>query len=152
MYPILSKETDKQGNLIDIKYAFQIGASPVIPFFMKNYSELIDAGFAHPVMVATNKSKAIYAEHNGKVIGHIVFEYLEDQYKTTWIYFSCVEDSHRQCGIYKMMHRQLILTVKKQGSMKIASFVHVDNKRRQASCSSVGMKPVYYRMEQDLID
>ena len=147
---ILATELDKQNVSIDIKLANQIGNSPVMPFFLKNYAQLIDSGYAHPVMTGSNLCKAIYATDNGQVVGHIVFEILKDVFSTGWIVFSCVDDGYRGRGIYNLMHKYYEAEVKKLGATKIASFVHVNNKPRLASCASVGMEPVFYRMEKPI--
>ncbi len=82
--------------------------------------------------------------------GHIVYDILDDSYKTAWIVFSCVEDGFRRRGLYKMMHRHFEQIVRNAGSKRIASHVHVDNAVRQASCASVGMKPDFLRMEKNI--
>ena len=146
----IAMESDLTGQLVKIYHTNAIGTTPVVPFFLKHYARLIEDGYAHPVMVSTNKSKAVYVTINDEVAGHIVYEIQDDLYKTTWIYFSCVEDKFRKRGLYKIMHRHLENVVKKAGSVKIASFVHVDNIVRQKSCEAVGLKPFYYRMEKDL--
>jgi hypothetical protein len=146
----IATEKDKTGQDVTIKMAQQIGGSPVMPFFLRNYAGLIDAGHSNPFMFGTNKSKAVYIEINGQVAGHIVYDILEDNYKTAWIVFSCVEDGFRRRGLYNIMHRHFEQIVRNAGSKRIASHVHVDNKVRQASCASVGMKPDFIRMEKTL--
>lgn len=141
---------DRNGQLVEIGYCNNIGGTPIVPFFLKNYAKLMEDGFAHPFIMGTNKSKAIYAIKNNKIVGHIIFDFQDDAYKTAWIIFSCVDEEHRGSGIYKMMHKQLEEVAKGQGSHKIASHVHVNNRTRQASCVSVDMEPVFYRMEKML--
>lgn len=141
---------DKSGQIVEIGYANAIGGTPIVPFFLKNYAKLMEDGFAHPFIMGTNKSKAIYAIKDNKIVGHIIFDFQEDAYKTAWIIFSCVDESCRGLGIYKMMHKQLEVVAQGQGSHKIASHVHVNNRTRQASCVSVDMEPVFYRMEKML--
>jgi hypothetical protein len=147
---LIDKIRDKTGAEVLIKLSNSIGGSPVVPFYLRHYSELIANGHAHPVIVGTNRHRAIYAEINGEVAGHIVFEVLEDPYKTAWITFSVVENNFRRRGLYGILHANFERVVKSTGSMKIASFVHVDNTARQASCAKVGMTPVFYRMEKEL--
>ena len=147
---LIAKEKDKTGTEVLIHLANPIGGTPVIPFFLKNYAQLIEDGHAHPIIMGTNKSKAIYATIDNKVVGHIVFDIQEDVAKTAWIIFSCIDDNFRQRGLYKLIHKHFTVVAKTLGSTKIASHVHVTNKTRQASCESVGMKPVFYRMEHDL--
>jgi GNAT superfamily N-acetyltransferase len=146
----ITMETDRKGRVVEIGYSNNIGGTPIVPFFLKNYAKLMEDGFAHPFIMGTNKSKAVYAVANGEIVGHIIFDIQEDAYKTTWIVFSCVDEQYRGRGLYKLMHKHLESVVKNMGSQKIASHVHLDNKTRQASCVAVGMLPVFYRMEKML--
>lgn len=147
---LVAKETDKTGAEVQIRMAQAIGGSPVLPFFLRNYAQLIDDGHSNPFIFGTNKSKAVYAEINGNVVGHIVYDILDDNYKTAWIVFSCIEDGYRRRGLYSIIHRHFEQIVKNAGSKRIASHVHVDNKVRQASCEAVGMKPDFLRMEKTI--
>jgi hypothetical protein len=147
---ILGKELTKQNQTCEVKLAQSIVNTPVVPFFLKNFAELIEQGYTYSAMSGSNQSKAIYVEINGTIIAHIVFDILKDAYNTAWIVFSCVDKNYRNQGIYKIMHRHFEIEAKKLGSIKIASSVHLDNKTRQASCKSVGMIPAYYRMEKDI--
>jgi ribosomal protein S18 acetylase RimI-like enzyme len=143
-------KVDRNGEKVSLVYSNSIGGGPVVPFFLKNYAELMENGHAHNFIMGTNKSKAIYAVIDGKVAGHIIFDILDDAIKTAWIVFSCVDKDYRHRGLYTMMHEELENQAKKMGSSKIASHVHVNNNTRQASCISVGMMPVFYRMEKEL--
>lgn len=146
----IKTEKDKTGADVTIKWAQGIGSSPVVPFFLKNYAALIENGHALPYIMWSNKSKAVYAEIDGKVVGHIVYEIHEDLSKTAWIVFSCVDNDYRQRGLYKLIHTSFESIVRKSGSTKIASSVHINNSIRQISCTSVGMAPTFYRMEKQL--
>jgi hypothetical protein len=148
---LITKEKDKTGVEVSVKLAQQIGGSPVLPFFLRNYADLIDNGHSNPFLFGTNKSKAVYIEVDNEVAGHIVYDILDDAYKTAWIVFSCVEDGFRRRGLYMIMHRHFEQIVKNAGSKRIASHVHVDNKVRYASCEAVGMKPDFYRMEKTIV-
>jgi len=147
---LIETTKDKTGVEVVVKHANPIGGTPVIPFFLRHYSELIENGLAPPAIVGTNKHKAIYAEIDNKVVGHIVYEFLDDAYKTAWITFSAIENSYRRRGLYDILHTNFEKTVKASGSLKIASHVHIDNKARQTSCAKVGMQPAFYRMEKFL--
>ena len=147
----VGNKIDKQGSTVTIKSASSIQDTPIVSFFMRNFSALIDRGWSHPVAPIIHiNTKAFYAEIDGKIVGHIVYNILEDAYKTAWIVFSCVDEEYRGRGIYSILHEHFEGFVKESGSRKIASYVHVDNLPRQASCASVGMRPFYYRMEKPL--
>lgn len=147
---ILGTATDKQGSVVTLKYADSIAGSPVCYAFLKNFVALMDSGFTHNAMAGHNKCRAIYAEIDGQIVGHIVFEILDDAWKTAWITLSTVDSDFRRRGLYGIIHKSFEANVKSRGSKKISSFVHVNNTVRQASCAKIGMKPVYYKMEKDI--
>lgn len=148
---IIAIEKDSTGTEITVKHVNTLGNCSVVPFFMRNFAELIEKGFAHNFITFSNKSKAIYIEIDNRIVGHIVYDFRpDDVLKTAWIIFSCVDKDYRHRGLYNIMHRHFEETVKKSGSKKIASYVHVDNSARIASCKSVGMNPHCYRMEKEL--
>lgn len=147
---VLKIEKDRMGADVTIKFAPMLAGSAVIPFFMKNFAKLMEDGFSHFHFAGHNRSKAVYVEINGKVVGHIVFEMHDDAFKTAWITLSAIDPEYKRRGLYTLMHAHFEEQIKKLGAKKIASHVHVNNLARQASCAKVGMIPVYYRMEKDL--
>jgi hypothetical protein len=147
----ISIETDSTGAEVIIKHTDVLGNSPIIPFFMRNFADLISNGHAENFINFSNRSKALYIEIDNQIAGHIVYDFRsEDVLKTAWIIFSCVEEKYRHRGLYKIMHRHFEETIKKSGSQRIASLVHVSNSARLASCKSVGMEAHSYRMEKIL--
>lgn len=147
---VLANATDKTDAKVTLKHVNQIGYSPVFTFYIKNYAELIEADLGYPVFKASNTTPAIYAEIDGRVVGHIVYELMDDPIKTAWIVLSAVDKDYRQRGIYNLMHDQFEKFVKALGSKRIASHVHINNVARQASCESCGMKKVWYKMEKNI--
>jgi ribosomal protein S18 acetylase RimI-like enzyme len=147
---IIGQELNKNNQSMVVKYAAAIGGTTVLPFFLKNFAILIEQGYSHSLMAGTNSSQAVYVEIDDKVVGHIVFEIIKDGYNTAWIVLSCVDKNYRNLGIYNIMHKHFEMQIKKLGSTKIASHVHVNNKARLASCKSVGMEPTFYRMEKTI--
>jgi len=146
----LADVLDKTGTSVKIKHTNEIGWTPVLTFYMKSYAELVEMGLGHPVLTANNANSAVYAEIDGKVVGHILYNILDDQIKTAWIILSAVDKDYRKRGIYNLMHTQFEKFIKANGSKKIASHVHINNRARQASCESAGMKKVWYKMEKDI--
>jgi GNAT superfamily N-acetyltransferase len=142
---------DKTGVDVKIKHINKMGNSPVMLFYLKEYASLIEAGMAHPVLGATNDSPAMYAEIDDQVIGIIVYKIENDTLQTTWKILSAVDAQYRKRGIYQMIHAQLEKQVKTQGSRKIASLVHVTNVPAHKGNRSVGLEPVWYKMEKNLI-
>ena len=146
----LGKEKDKVGIDVEVMYSPSIGGTANMTFFLKHFVNLIEREYSHPHMAGSNRSKAVYAVVDNKIVGQITFEILDDFSKTTWIVLSAVDDAYRKRGIYTILHKYLETMMLELGSRKLASHVHVDNKERQASCIKVGMKPVYYRMEKEV--
>lgn len=146
--PTLAKEFDKLNEYVTIKFCNSLGGSEIIPFFLKNFSKLMDDGFSHYHFAGHNKCRAVYAEIDGKIVGHIVFDLLDDVFKTAWIVLSAIDLKYQRRGLYTLMHKHFEEQAKKLGAKKLASHVHVNNIARQLSCEKVGMKPIYYRMEK----
>lgn len=149
MKPIfLNTETDKLGNKINIFRTDTIAMSPVYTFFLRSMAELIDNGHAFPF---TNWNDgdcaAIYAEQDGKVLGHIV--YSTDKINEggfLWIVLSAVDKDARGRGIYTIMHNYFEERAKQMGCWSIASHIHRNNTVRLESAAKVGMKPIFYFM------
>lgn len=146
----LAIEKDKLGVDVEINYCQMLGGTQNLVFFLTQYTKLIQNGHAHPQMVGSNRSKAVYATIDSRIVGQITFEILDDYSKTTWITLSAVDEEFRGRGIYSLLHKHLEALMLELGSRKLASQVHVDNTGRQASAKKAGMKPVYYRMEKDI--
>lgn len=146
----LAVEQTSFGETVNIKNINMMGNSPVMLFYLQQYVQLNEAGYGHPVLNAGNKSSAIYAEIDGKVVGIIAYRIEDDPLETAWIILSAVDPNYRKRGIYKLMHTSFENHVISLGSRKISSHVHINNKVRQASCESVGMIPVWYKMEKSI--
>lgn len=149
---ILGKELDNKESQVIVKYCASLGGSPLIPFFLRNLANLMTAGHTHYHFAGNNRTKAVYAEIDGKIVGHIAFEILDDAFKTAWITLSAVDENYKKRGIYTILHKHFENQIKSLNAKKIASYVHVNNTVRQTSCAKVGMKPVYFRMEKDLTE
>lgn len=141
---------DKTGAMIKIKHVNEMGNSPVMLFYLKEYAKLIEANMAHPVLGANNNTPAIYAEINNHVVGVIVYRIETDPLKTTWKILSAVDHEYQRRGIYQLIHFHLEKYVKAQGSKKIASHVHVTNVAAHKGNKSVGLEPTWYKMEKNL--
>jgi GNAT superfamily N-acetyltransferase len=141
---------DKIGTTVKIKHINEIGNSPVMLFYLREYAKLIEAGMAHPMLHTTNNTSAVYAEINDQVVGIIIYRIEADPLRTTWKILSAVDSEFQQRGIYQMIHFQLEKYVKTQGSKKIASHVHVTNMAAHKGNRSVGLEPVWYKMEKNL--
>ena len=137
-------------NQVDISHVNYMGNTPVMLFYLKQYIELNEVGLAHPVLNAGNNSSAVFATIGKKVVGVIVYKFDEDPLKTTWKILSAVDSADRGQGIYKAMHGELEKYAKSVGSRKIASNVHLNNKPAQEGNRSVGVIPVWYKMEKSI--
>jgi GNAT superfamily N-acetyltransferase len=151
---LLSTKQDKLGNNVDIYRIDNINMSPLIPFYLRHMSELIENGFSYPTIEWDKIEEhygAIYAEQDGKIIGHIVFsrEHVNKE-GYLWIALSAVEHDSRGKGIYTMLHPYFETHAKELGCWAIASYVHKNNAIRLASAAKVGMAPIFHFMGKKL--
>ena len=148
----LGTEQDKHGNTVEVFRCEELGMSPIFPFFLRHYAQLVDKGHGYPVSSWNDKRcGAIYAMRDNTILGHIVFD--RDNPNAAgalWITLSAVEESQRGCGIYTIMHKYCEQTARELGCWAIASQVHVNNAVRLKSADAVGMKPIFYTMGKRL--
>lgn len=149
MEPILlNTETDKSGEKINIFHTERLALSPVYTFFLRQIADLIDAkhALAKTTWVDANCG-AVYAEKDGKILGHIVYstEYVKSK-NSLWIELSAVDQQYRGRGIYTILHQYFELIAKQLGCSTIASQVHKNNTVRLESAEKVGMKKTFYQM------
>lgn len=147
---LLAIEQDRMGVDVAVHYTECIGFSPALPFFLRNFAELIEAGHAHPLIAGSNRSKAVWACAGEQVIGVIVFDILDDTVKTAWKNLSCVDAGWRGRGIFKILHSHFEAAAIRLGSKIVASNVHVDNLTHQTVVQTVGCVPSFIRMEKKL--
>lgn len=146
----LGIEKDKVGIQVEIKYCPVLGGTENLTYFLKNFVNLLEKGHTQPHIMGGNRSKAIYAVADGKIVGQLTFEITDDFSKTTWIILTTVDEQYRRRGIYSMLHKYLYKIMYKLGSHKVASHVHIDNKVIQASQIKMGFKQVYIRTEKEI--
>lgn len=144
---ILGIEKDKNGNDITIKLVDKLlSYSPLCAFFLRQQSKLLESGYAFPTpQLDDTTSGAVFAEENGEILGHIVFNHLEKR-GTLWIILSAVDESQRGRGIYTMLHKHFEEIAKAKDCWYISSHIHIDNHVRLKSAEKVGMKPFFYFM------
>lgn len=144
----LAIEIDRLGNSIEIYKIEKIGMSPIYTFFLRQIADLIDNGHAYPITSWDDNCAAVYAEQNGKILGHIVYDIKKTD--VLWITLSAVDEEHRGRGIYTILHRYLEIIAKESNHSLISSHIHVKNTARLKSAEQVGMKPVYYYMAKKI--
>ncbi len=146
---LLSTEQDSLGNEIQIFKIDEIGMSPIYPFFLRQMADLIDNGFSFSQTTWDDRTcGAVYAEQDGKILGHIVYDTRKPG--NLWITLSAVDEEYRGRGIYTILHNYFEQVAKEKGCRYISSHVHVKNLVRQKSAEKVGMKPVFYYMAKKL--
>lgn len=147
---VLCTVEDKTGVPIVIKVADVLAYSPVLPFFMKVHADLMTAGFATNMFIATNKSKAVYAELNGSIVGCIVFDFKDEYIKSAFIIAGAVDQKCRGRGIYSILHKNLETVAKALGCTRIRSDVHPNNVSMLNTMKSLGKEVAYYRTEKNI--
>lgn len=151
---IVGNEVDSTGQPLDIWFSDHVAGCRALALFLKTYAEIIDTGFASPLVVwaEVNKSHCVYAvDSNNKIVGGIVFEFRQLA-RGGWITLSFTHPEHRGRRINQILHKYVEEFVRLRGGDHIASHVHVDNLSRLKSSERVGLKPQYYRMHQPLND
>ena len=146
-------EKDKDGRNINIVRSTTLAFSPVYTFFLRQSADLMDNGYAYPLTAWKDEEcEAVYAEFDGKVIGHIVYstEKVKDK-KMLWIVLSAVDNEHRGKGIYTILHKHFENIAKEFGCSYIGSLVHKNNVTRLQSVQKVGFYPVFNYMMKKII-
>ena len=147
---VVGTESDATGRELNISFTDVIAGSNAMTLFLKTYAEIIETGFAAPLVVwaDVNKSHCIYAtDSNNKVVGGIVFEFRQFA-RGGWITLSFTHPDERGKRINQLLHKYVVEFVKLRGGDHIASHVHVDNASRLRSSERVGLMPQFYRMYQ----
>jgi GNAT superfamily N-acetyltransferase len=146
----IAEEIDSTGKTVVIKQIDKITYRPLYSFFLRQQAELIESGLSYPrTSWNDNSCGAIFAEEEGKIIGHIVYD-TEKQPDALWITLSAVESSCRGRGIYHLMHKHFEVLAKEKGCWYIASHVHINNSTRLKSAEKEGMKPIFYFMAKKI--
>lgn len=142
---------DKTGQDVTVKYCSCISVAPVelLAFYYKYKGKLLEDGFGSSNIGITPAFRAIYIEIDSKIVGHIIFEFIEKQ-KRTWIELSAVDEAYRRRGLYLIMHTEFENVSKKLGAVEISSFIHVNNTGRLRSAEAVGFLPKFYRMSKKI--
>ena len=146
---LLGTSVDKNGITVSVFLTESIGGNKrILPYFLKSYAELIEKGFSLPVLIGTNRTRAIYAVIDDEIVGAMIFELQDDVVKTTWLLLSTVSEDFRRRGIFKILHGFLEEYVKPLGSKLISSIIHKDNKAALSSSESVGRPVRFYKTEK----
>lgn len=150
---ILAVEKDKFGRDVTIKIVDKLFSyAPLCVFFLKQQSKLLENGYALPTpQLDDTTSGAVFAEYEGEILGHIVFNHYIKR-GSLWIVLSAVDESQRGKGIYTILHRHFEDIAKSKKCWYISSHIHVDNHVRLKSAEKVGMKPFFYFMFKRLTD
>ena len=147
----IKTELDKTGKTVVVKYCNRVGQGPgeLMSFYYRHKADLIDDGFSGPEVGITNNCQAIYLEIDSVIVGHIIFEFFKDEFRT-FIVLSAVAKDYRNRGLYKIMHYAYEDMSRELGARVISSLIHVKNEVRLKTAESVGFMPQYYRMRKVL--
>jgi hypothetical protein len=146
----LGTAISKKGEEVTFYYSTTIGSTKVLPLFLRSLADLIDKGLSLNSLPQSNNSKCVYAEINNQIVGFIVFTFLDDYTKSTWINLGTILENNRNQGLYTLLHRHLEQVAKSEGSKQILSFIHMKNADMLQACQSIGKHPDYYRVSMIL--
>lgn len=148
----LGTEIDNSGAQLSIMKTDSIVMTPVYIFFLKQMAQLMENGLTFPVTSWTDQHLgAVYAELDGKIIGHIAYSTENVVSKRIlWIMLSATDNAYRGRGIYTILHKHFEDIAREKGCMAIASHIHKNNTARLASAEKVGLKPMMYYVAKKL--
>ena len=146
----ISTVVDSSNEPCDLYACDSLIDCPALPLFLQTYAEIISKQWSNPTLSWSNKSRMIWAEKNGTVVGGICWDWLVE-YRMAWIVLSFTDPAQRGRGINSIVHSVFEVEARKLGAVRISSLVHVDNISRQKSAEKVGLKPQFYRMNKSLV-
>jgi hypothetical protein len=141
----IKQTTDKSGEQVILFRSDSLSFTPVIPLMLRVYAEIVENGFAQPLITFSNSSKVVWAERkDGTVLGGICYEY-KPEIKCGWLILSFTDKDHRGKGINALVHELYESESRRLGATHLSSFVNLDNESRLESLKSVGMIPQMYK-------
>jgi hypothetical protein len=149
---ILGEVQDKSGQNVVIKYCNYVGGGPneLMSFYYKSMADTIDNGHASPKIEVHNKTRAIYAEINNKIVG-ICFINWDPLLLSVYIVLTAIDKEYRGKGLYKIIFDYTEQESRKLGAVEITSFVNINNEKNLIARKSVGMMPVVYKTRKSLL-
>jgi ribosomal protein S18 acetylase RimI-like enzyme len=145
----LNDFVSKTGQTYSVKHCSTIAHTPVLPFFLRSLSDVIERGFADSLIVGTNGHSAIYVEFNQQVVACLVYTIPKDA-NILWKLLTAVNEQHRNQGIAKHLSEVAEVVAVKQNCIKIQSTVHKDNTDMIAVNLASGMTSDYLKFNKDL--
>ena len=136
---------------MELKYSKKLALSPAFVFVMEAFVELVKAGHTVHKMFFSNNSHIVYMEHEGKVIGALV--YMIDEVKEGNILFSHVLPEYRRQGIYKLMYADAEYRLINYADARvIISFTWHDNEAMKEAYKATGRELTSIRVEKVIIE
>jgi hypothetical protein len=125
MINTIGSETDKSGEVLEIKSSDSILAPSLYCFYLRHYADLVSNRYAFPMIkLDFSTYRVVFAEKNNQVIGIILYDCLFAQgRKYATIILSAVDFPNRQRGIYKILRKYLEKEIKMLGCEYLTSYV-----------------------------
>lgn len=139
----------KAGTIYQVKQCATIAHTPVLPFFLKSLSEVIEHGFADSLMVGTNSHSAVYLEFENQVVACVVYTIPKDS-QILWKLLTAVDATHRRQGIAAHLNRVVEKIAVHAGCAKIQSTVHKNNVSMMQLNFASGMTSDYIKFNKDI--
>jgi hypothetical protein len=146
----VKQTTDKSGEVLLLMKSDSLAHTPVIPLMLRVYAEIVEKGFAQPIITFNNSSRVAWAERkDGTVLGGICYEY-KPEVKCGWLILSFTAEVERGKGINALVHEVYESDCRRLGATHLSSFVNLNNQSRLESLKSVGMIPQMYKTFKSL--
>lgn len=141
---------DRAGNTLAVFHSDTLANTPAVGLFLKVYAEIVEKGWANPMIPFRNDNRVTWCERpDGRIAGGICYEYYPVSL-TGWIHLSFTNPEDRGLGINAICHAVFEEDCKRLGATQLASHVHVDNASRLRSTEKVGLVPQFIRTVKKL--
>jgi ribosomal protein S18 acetylase RimI-like enzyme len=145
----LSDFVSKAGVVYQVKRCATIAHTPVLPFFLKSFAEVIEEGFADSLIVGTNSHSAVYIEFENRVVACVVYAIPKDS-QILWKLLTAVDAQHQRQGIATHLNQLVEKIAVYVGCSKIQSTVHKNNTSMIQLNLDSGMTSDYIKFNKDL--
>lgn len=142
---LLSTETDKFGNEVKVHFCnHENMPAKVTAFFLKQWAELIELGFADSTYVPDITScRVLYITSGDKIIGLRMWTWYNN---ITNIILTSIDENYRRRGLFEILTRYYDDRVIKGNCLKSKTQIHVNNIAMVKAAEKTGYKLEFVKM------
>lgn len=142
---LLSTETDKFGNEVKVHFCnHENMPAKVTAFFLKQWAELIELGFADSTYIPDITScRVLYITSGDKIIGLRMWTWYNN---ITNIILTSIDENYRRRGLFEILTRYYDDRVVKGNCLKSKTQIHVNNIAMVKAAEKTGYKLEFVKM------